>query len=381
MTTTVVVGGGVIGMAVAWRLGRDGHDVVVVDPDAGHGASWAAAGMLAPISEATFGEDALLALSLAAVRRWPDVERELADDGQHDIGLRRDGTLNVALDHDDRRALDRLTEFRASWGLPVERLTGSQARRLEPYLSPSVRGGVLAADDLSVDNRRYWTALHAAALAHGTRTVAGTVERVVVDRGRVLGVVVDGTTVAGDVVVVAAGSRSGLLPGLDERLRLPVRPVKGQILRLGSAPLGPAGHRLLTRTVRALVRGRDVYVVPRETGEIVVGATVEEKGDDLTVTAGAVRELLRDACEALPVLDELELLEARAGLRPGTPDNGPIVGRVDDVEGLVVATGHYRNGVLLSPVTADAVADLVAGRDLAAYWKPFTPDRFLGGPR
>jgi glycine oxidase len=375
----VVVGGGVIGMAAGWRLSRAGHEVTVIDPDAGHGATWAAAGMLAPTSEASFGEDSLLALNLAALERWRTFEHELGSDAHDAIGLRRDGTLNVALDHDDRVALDRLTAFRVSLDLPVVPLTGSQARRLEPFLSPSVRGGLLAEGDLSVDNRRYWLALRDAAVAHGARMTVGRVTRVRIEAGRVRGVSVDdGTAVACDTVVVAAGSGSGLLPGLEERHRLPVRPVKGQILRLSTAPVDPAGQGLLARTVRALVRGREVYVVPRETGEVVVGATVEERGHDVTVTAGAVRELLRDACEVLPVLDELELREARAGLRPGTPDNGPIVGATD-VAGLIFATGHYRHGILLSPITADAVVDIVAGRDLAPHWLPFAPDRFLGG--
>lgn len=380
-TDVVVVGGGAIGMAIAWRLGRSGHDVVVVDPDPGQGATWAAGGMLAPVSEADFGEEDLLALNLAALRRWPSFVAELDDDGQHDVGLRHEGTLNIAFDHDDRLALDRLTAFREGLGLPVRPLSGSQARALEPFLSPAVRGGVLAEDDLSVDNRRYWRALAAAARAHGVRVRVATVDRVVVAGGRVSGVTLDdGSTIACPTVVVAAGSRSGMLPGLGGTHRIPVRPVKGQILRLSTAPLGAAGRGLLTRTVRALVRGRPLYLVPRESGEVVLGATAEEKGDDLTVTSGAVLNLLRDASEVLPVLDELELVEARAGLRPGTPDNGPIVGRLD-VEGLVVATGHYRNGILLSPSTADAVADLVAGTDPGAHWHPFTPDRFLGATR
>lgn len=374
-TDVLVVGGGAVGLAAAWRLARDGASVQVLDASGTRGATWAAAGMLAPVSEAVFGEEDLLRLNLAALARFPSFAAELEADAGQEVGLRREGTLVVALDADDRAALSRLSAFRSSLGLVTDELTGSAARRLEPFLTPEVRGAVLASDDLSVHNRRYAGALHAALRRHGVDVVAGRAEQLLVEGGRAVGVRADVGEVRAGTVVLAAGSWSPSLPGLPADLVLPVRPVKGQILRLGPSPAVPAGSPVLSRTVRALVRGTEVYLVPREDGEVVVGATVEERGFDETVTAGAVHELLRDACDLVPVLGELALVECRAGLRPGTPDNGPLVGRAG-WEGLVVATGHYRNGILLSALTADAVAALVAGSDAPSEWKPFAADRF-----
>jgi glycine oxidase len=374
-TDVLVVGGGAVGLAAAWRVAREGASVRVLDASGTRGATWAAAGMLAPVSEAVFGEEELLRLNLAALARFPSFAAELEAEVGQDVGLRREGTLVVALDADDRTALSRLSAFRSSLGLVTEELAGSAARRLEPFLSPEVRGAVLASDDLSVNNRRYASALHAALAHRGVDVVAGRAEELLVEDGRAVGVRADVGELRADVVVLAAGSWSPTLPGLPPELVLPVRPVKGQILRLGPSPSLPAGRPVLTRTVRALVRGTEVYLVPREDGEVVVGATVEERGFDETVTVGAVHELLRDACDLVPVLTELALVECRAGLRPGTPDNGPLVGR-GGLDGLVVATGHYRNGILLSALSADAVAALVAGSDPASEWKPFAADRF-----
>ncbi|HST46522.1 glycine oxidase ThiO [Jatrophihabitans sp.] len=367
----LVVGGGVIGLAAGYRLAERGAAVVLVDSGR-RGASWAAAGMLAPVSEAAFGEDELTRLNLAAVPAFRALAAELADRTGLPVGLRTEGTLAVAFNADDRVALDRLTDFRTGLGLRTERLTGQAARALEPYLAAGVRGGVLAADDLSVDNRRYLATLRAAAEAAGVRFVAAEVSGLLQDRaGAVTGVrTATGEELrAGTVVLCGGASTAALLP-------VPVQPVKGQILRLAvPAQLRSAGE-VLTHTVRGLVRGSEIYLVPRADGEVVVGATSEQQGHDTGVTAGGVYELLRNAYELLPISSEFAFVEACAGSRPGTPDNGPILGRVGD--GLVVATGHYRNGILLSALTADAVAALVAGEPAAAVWRPFGPDRFAG---
>ncbi|MBV9822680.1 MAG: FAD-dependent oxidoreductase, partial [Actinobacteria bacterium] len=267
-------------------------------------------------------------------------------------------------------ALDRLTDFRTGLGLHTERLTGSAARALEPYLAAGVRGGVLAADDLSVDNRRYLGVLRAAVAAAGVRTVTAEVTGLLGDpAARVTGVRTSAgqELAAGTVVLCGGAATAALLP-------VPVVPVKGQILRLAvPARLRSAGS-VLTRTVRGLVRGSEIYLVPRAGGEVVVGATSEQQGHDTTVTAGGVYELLRNAYELLPVSSEFDFVEACAGSRPGTPDNGPILGRVGD--NCVLATGHFRNGILLSALTADAVAALVTGEPAAEVWRPFGPDRF-----
>jgi glycine oxidase len=378
-TDVLVVGGGVIGLAAAWRLSGEGASVRVIDSSGTRGASWAAAGMLAPVSEAFFGEEDLLRLNLAALGRFPSFAAELEAAAEQVVGLRREGTLVVALDNGDRAALSRLSAFRASLGFPTEELIGSAARRLEPYLSAEARAAVLAPGDLSVDNRRYVMALHAAAARAGVGVVERRVVELLVDGGRVRGVRTDGGgDWRADTVVLAAGAWSRELPGLPAGVAPPVRPVKGQILRLGLPPALRSAGPVLSHTVRAIARGSEVYLVPRADGELVVGATSEEQGFDETVTAGAVYQLLRDAQEVLPIVGELALVEARVGLRPGTPDNGPIVGGCP-VAGLVLATGHYRNGILLSALTADAVAALVAGRALGPEWAPFTPNRFSKG--
>jgi glycine oxidase len=372
----VVAGGGVIGTAIAWRAAAGGLDVVLVDPGAGDAASLVAAGMLAPSSEALFGEGALLRLNLLAVRRFGSFAAELEEAAGHRVGLRREGTLAVAYDPGDHAALRRLTAFRRSAGLDAEELDSRACRDLEPFLTPEIRGGVLFAGDWSVDNRRYAAALREAMAAAKVRVVRDRVAEALARDGRAHGVRLAGGGEIGSAwTVIAAGWASGAVAGLPGPLRAAVRPVKGQLLRLRH----PAGMPpVLGRTVRATVRGADVYLVPRADGEVIVGATQEERGPDRTVTAGAVHDLLRDALCVLPVTSELILAETCAGLRPGTPDNGPIVGG-SGISGLLLAAGHYRNGILMSPVTADAVAACLSGQRPAAEWEPFTPARF-GSP-
>jgi glycine oxidase len=371
----VVAGGGVIGTAIAWRAAAAGLDVVLVDPEAGDAASLVAAGMLAPASEALFGEGALLRLNLLAVRRFGSFAAELEEAAGRQVGLRSEGTLAVAYDPGDYAALARLTAFRRSAGLDAEELDGRACRALEPFLAPDVHGGVLFGGDWSVDNRRYAAALGEAARSAKVRSVRDRVAEVRIRGGQARGVRLAG---GGDIdaarVVVAAGCWSGAIGGLPDAVATVIRPVKGQLLRLRH----PAGvPPVLSHTIRAIVRGTDVYLVPRADGELVVGATQEERGPDQTVTAGAVHDLLHDAMSVLPVTSELILAETCAGLRPGTPDNGPVVGWCGP-DGLLLATGHYRNGILMSPVTADAAVALLAGQAPAPEWEPFTPQRFTG---
>jgi glycine oxidase len=371
----VVAGGGVIGTAIAWQAAAAGLDVILVDPEQGDAASLVAAGMLAPVSEAMFGEDALLRLNLLAVGRFGSFAADLEQAAGQPVGLRREGTLAVAYDAGDHAALLRLTAFRRSAGLDAEELDSRACRKLEPFLAPDVRGGVLFPGDWSVDNRRYAAALADAARSAKVRFVRDRVLEVRVRDGRARGVRLAG---GGDVeaahVVVAAGCWSGAIGGLPDALRAVIRPVKGQLLRLRHPDGVPP---VISHTIRAIVRGIDVYLVPRAGGELIVGATQEERGPDQTVTAGAVHDLLHDAMSVLPVTSELIVAETCAGLRPGTPDNGPVVGRCGPA-GLLMATGHYRNGILMSPVTADAAVAMLAGQAPAPEWEPFTPQRFTG---
>jgi glycine oxidase len=372
----VVVGGGVIGLSTAWRAAQAGMSVVVADPEPARGASWVAAGMLAPVTELHYGEETLLAANLAAARRWDAFAAELAS-AAAPIGYRRCGTLLVAADDGDRAWAQELFEFEGTLGLEVEWLTGRQARHMEPALAPGVRAALWAPGDHQVDNRLLLGALLVAASAAGVVVVPEAVEAVDVAAGSVSGVrLSSGTDIAAPAVVLAAGCRSGLVGGLPEAVLPAVRPVKGQILRLRPR----VGGLRLGRSVRAVVEGSSVYLVPREDGSLVVGATVEEQGFDTMVTAGAVYELLRDARTVVPGVSELTLDEAVAGLRPGSPDNGPVVGTHEAVAGLVVATGHYRNGILLAPLTADSAVAALTGRQAPPELLPFGPARFSSVP-
>jgi glycine oxidase len=372
----VIAGGGVIGTAIAWRAAAAGLDVLLVDPGRGDAASLVAAGMLAPASEALFGEGALLRLNLLALHRFPSFAAELEDTTGHHVGLRREGTLAIAYDPGDHAALMRLTAFRRTAGLDAEELDSRACRKLEPFLTPDVHGGVRFAGDWSVDNRRYAAALGEVARAAKVRVVRDQVLQVNVRAGQARGVrLADGGDVGSARVVVAAGCWSGSVGGLPQALRGVVRPVKGQLLRLRHPASMPP---VMTHTIRATVRGTDIYLVPRAGGELIVGATQEERGPDQTVTAGAVHDLLHDAMSVLPVTSELILAETCVGLRPGTPDNGPVVGACGP-DGLLLATGHYRNGILMSPVTADAIAAMLTGGSPAPEWEPFTPQRFTAG--
>jgi glycine oxidase len=373
VSEVVIVGGGVIGLAIAWRAALAGSSVTVIDPSPGRGASWAAAGMLAPVSEVQYGEDALLALNLASAERYPSFVAELEQTTGLDVGYRTCGTLAVALDGDDKAVLDELQTFQLSLGLKSERVTGRECRRLEPMLAPGVRAGLLVHGDHQVDPRRLVAALLSAAVLCGVEMLEKDAGAVLIDRGRVEGIELrNGARLAAETVVLAAGCWSAQIRGLPRGAMPPVRPVKGQIVRLR----GPSDPPLLSRTLRCLVAGAHVYLVPRSDGEVVVGATAEEQGFDATVTAGGVRQLLHDAWQVVPGIAELELVECRAGLRPGSPDNAPMLGPAAGVEGLVIAAGHYRNGILLAPVTADAIAELLVTGHPPDIIGPFTPARF-----
>ena len=359
----IVLGGGVVGTACAWRLAERGHRVVLVDPEPGGGSSRAAAGMLAPVSELHHGERELLDVCLLGAAGFARYAAQAEAAGGASTGYRACGTLVVALDAGDRARLADVRRAQERLGLDVEALTGRQCRQLEPFLDPAVSGGTLVGGDHQVDPRRLLAALRSAAGHQDVQFLPARGE-VLTRGGRAVGVrLAGGRVLDADLVVLATGAHA--------QDHAPVRPVKGQVARLRM----PAGAHVLQRTVRGVVRDRDVYLVPRADGELVVGATTEDRGFDQTVTAGAVHDLLRDAQALLPGLSELELVEVLARSRPGTPDNLPLVG-FSSTPGLLLAVGHHRNGVLLSGVTADAVAALAAGETVAPEVAVCDPARF-----
>lgn len=351
----VVVGGGVIGLSCAWRAARRGARVAVLERgEPGGGATRVAAGMLAPVGELTFGEPELLELTLAAARLYPEFVAELEAATGEATGYEQMGALHVALDRDEAAQLRRVHDLQRSLDLEAEWLPPRRCRELEPGLTPSFHGGVLAAGEAAVDPRALTGALVAACASEGVEIRPGCeVVEGVFDGERLVGVrTTNDEEICADAVVLANGAWAGATEWLPQEARPPVRPVKGQVLELRRRDGEPPARHILA--------SERVYLVPRADGRLVVGATVEEMGFDTAVTAGGVHELLREAYRLLPDVAEMELLGATAGLRPGTPDNLPLVGP-GAVDGLVLATGHFRNGILLAPLAAQAVADLLAG--------------------
>ena len=365
-----VIGGGVIGLGVAWRLAQRGAAVQVFDRGAaGAGASHAAAGMLAACAEAEAGEEGLTALGRESQARWPAFAAELLEVSGVDVELRTEGTLVVALTADDQARLNHQLVFQQKLGLPLQWISAAETRRREPHLAGKLAGAVLSPEDTQVDNRKLAAALRLAAEAAGAsvneyRPVSTISSRA----GRVDGIVLaDGTKVAADVVVLAAGAWSRSIAGLGPELLPPVRPIKGQMLALRMDPAAP----LLTHVVWAPA----AYLVPRRDGRLLVGATVEEKGYDTSLTAGGMLTLLEAAWRTVPAIEELPIDEMWVGHRPGSRDDAPILGP-GPVEGLIYATGHHRNGILLAPVTADAIARLVFDGTVDAAIRPFGVERF-----
>jgi glycine oxidase len=359
-----VAGGGAIGIACAWRAAQRGLRVLVVD--AGDPAAYqVAAGMLAPVTEAEPGESELLELGLRSARGFADFCAELGADAGH----RRTGTLVVARDRDEAEALDRQLALRRELGLEVERLLPSNARRVEPALAPTIRLALDVPGDHSVDPRRLVAALRVAFERAGGTVRHARVTRVVVEGDRAAGLeLADAEVVRAEQVVLAPGVGAVELP---ERARVPIRPVKGQVLRLRDPRVNRPHPPLVERTIR----GAEAYLVPRADGRYVLGATMEERGHDTAPTAGGVYELLRDMSELVPGVLELEIEHLLAGLRPATPDNLPAIGP-GALDGLFWAAGHFRNGILLAPVTADLVAGALAGEPLPAWAAAADPRRF-----
>jgi glycine oxidase len=358
-----VIGGGVVGLSIAWRACVRGLRVLVLEAGAvAHGASRHAAGMIAPVAEVAAGEEPLLELGLRSASLYPEFIAALSEDaGGVKVGYTRCGTLMVARDADEAEALERERALREQRGLTVERLAPSEARRREPALAPALRAALDLPDDHAVDPRSLCAAL-AVAIAQRGGAIREHSPAVAVRTGEVrLG---DGSRVAADAIVIATGTGGASLEGVGEPV--PSRPVKGQIMRLHD----PEGPGLLTR----IIRFAPTYVVPRGDGRYVIGGTSEERGFDTTVTAGAALELLREAAELVPGISELVLDEFTAGIRPGTADNLPAIGPAS-VDGVWWATGHYRGGVLLAPVTAQLVVGALCGDPPDPLLAPFDPAR------
>jgi glycine oxidase len=367
--SVAIVGGGVIGLSVGWRLARAGCAVDLYERDrAGHGASWAAAGMLAAGVETEPGEQLLLALNLASQALWPGFAAEIEAASGQPVGYRSEGTLRVALNRDDAEVLKSILAFQQPLGIALDWLSGAEARRREPYLSPHATGALFSRQDHQIDNRLLVAALIRAFTAAGGRLhESAPVEAIVIEGGRARGLRIDGAVHAADCVLLAAGAWSRQIAGLPASAVPPVRPVKGQMLALRMNAAEPLLRHVLW-TPRS-------YLVPRADGRLLIGASVEERGFDTSMTAGAVFALLESAWRALPGIEELPIDEMWVGFRPGSRDDAPLLGP-SEVEGLVIATGHHRNGILLTPITADAISRFILTSEIDPAIAPFLPGRF-----
>lgn len=368
--TVAVIGAGIIGCSIGARLAAAGCRVDLFDrAEAGKAASHAAAGMLAAGVEAEPGEDRLLPLCLESQRMWPAFAAELEASSGERVDYRDEGTLVVALNRDDAEGLRQRYDFQRSLGLPLEWLTGAAVKAREPFLHPRTVAAVASVKDTQVDNRKVVAALKKVLLASGARLHEHeAVTAIDVSAGRARGVVLGDRSHAADVVVLAAGAWSRTIPGLPAEAEPPVRPVKGQMLSVRMDPEKPL--------LRHVVWAPKSYLVPRRDGRLILGATTEEKGFDTTLTAGGVMALIEAAWRALPGIEELAIDEIWAGLRPGSRDDAPVLGPCASVSGLVLATGHHRNGILLAPITAEAIADFVLSGRIDERIRPFGLDRF-----
>jgi glycine oxidase len=368
---TAIIGGGVIGLSVGWRLAQAGCAVEIFERgEAGKGASWAAAGMLAAGVETEPGELALHGLCRASQEAWPGFAAELEAASGQSVELRQEGTLMVALNRDDTAQLRYTHDFQRAHGIALEWLTGAEARQREPYLHPNLAAAVYCAGDHQVENRKLVRALRAAFIAAGGKLHEHTkVAAIESAAGHVTGVVLDDGHVEADVVLLAAGAWSGEIAGLPPAAKPPVRPIKGQMLALRMDPAAPL--------LRHVVWTPRVYLVPREDGRLIVGATTEERGFNGDLTAGGIYSLLEGAWRALPSVEESPIDEMWVGFRPGSRDDAPLLGP-GEIEGLVYATGHHRNGILLTPVTADSIARYILTGKVAEVIRPFAISRFAG---
>ena len=371
----VIIGGGICGLGIGWRLAQQGADVTIVERDeAGQAATWAAAGMIAPRAEVEHGEEALLPLALASAGLWASFADELEQASGIDIDYRTHGTLVAALDRDDLEYLENRFDYFRTLGLEVEWLSGYAARQKEPHLARAVTGAIFSALDHQVDNRKVATALRTAYLAAGgVLREHLAVDEVLVSDGRVTGIRAGEEEIAAEAIVLAAGAWSRNLAGIPDIARPPVRPLKGQMLSVAMDPKSPLLEHVIWGPGNGVVPG--IYLAPKGDNRLIVGATVEEMGFNTEMTAGGLFELLRAAWELLPGIYDLPVLESWAGLRPASRDDAPILGPTA-VDGLVLATGHHRNGILLAPVTANKIADYLLKGSLDSLLEPFLLDRF-----
>lgn len=363
-----IIGGGIIGLAIGWQLQRRGVEVTLLEKgEVGQESSWAAAGMLAPYAEVGFEEVELMKLGQESLRLYPRFVDELAEDVDSVPEFDRCGTMLVGVDRDDTEHLRRLYEFREELSLTVEMITGTEAREREPLLSPRVVSAVWLPDDAQIDNRALVRSLKQAFEAGGGLLLENAaVQKIEISDGRMKGISTASSNFLFDKLVLAAGCWSGRIAGIPSDLKPTIRPVKGQIITL---------RKTADCDLQEIVRSPRMYLVPKGDGTLRLGASSEEKGFDQVPTAGVQKELLEECWEAVPSIYDLPLLETMVGLRPASRDHAPIIGKTG-VDDLYYATGHYRHGILLTPITVYSLVDEILNNTVAEAVEPFRPGRF-----
>ncbi len=372
-----IIGAGIIGLSIAWRLARAGLAVALFERDgAGEGTTFAATGMLAAAAELEPGGETLLRLCLESQRLWPDFRDELEADSGLSIDYRGEGTLVVALGREEVERLRFRHDLQRAAGLATQWLNGYAARELEPGLRPNVSAGILCAQDHQVDPRRVTAALLRALLRNDLHRDVHLLEHceevsLVHEDGRVVGIRSGEAVCRAPVVIAATGAWTASAGFLPEGMNVPVRPLKGQALALRSDQGPGIGHVVWTG---------EVHLAPKADGRLVVGATVEEAGFDDAVTAGGVYALLEGARRVLPAIEEMQVEAIWSGFRPTSDDDAPIIGSAGP-KGFVLATGHHRNGILLAPATAEAICGLVLQGEIPGWARGFGLERFASPNR
>ncbi|HYW35357.1 MAG TPA: glycine oxidase ThiO [Balneolaceae bacterium] len=361
-----IVGGGIIGLSIGWQLLRRGVPVTLYEKDEiGQHTSRVAAGMLAPYAEVGFEEVEIMELGQKSLQLYPRFLDELSEDSSSVPHLDRCGTLLVGIDRDDTEHLSRLYNFRKELNLKVEMMTGTEAREREPLLSPNVVSGVWLPDDGQIDNRQLLKSLKEAFLNRGgTLKENAKVTRVHAEHGTCTGITTEEKYIKHDSVVITAGPWTGDIE--TPASKLGIRPVKGQILTL---------QKTQECDPSTIIRSPRMYLVPKENGTLRLGATSEEQGFNTEITAGGMKELLEDGWEVVPSIYDLPIEEMIAGLRPSSRDHAPVIGE-SEIENLYYATGHFRNGILLTPVTVYNLINYILDRQPSQILHLCKPDRF-----
>lgn len=363
----LIIGGGICGLGIGWYLARAGYSTTIFERDmVGRGASWAAGGMLPPEIETEPTEKKLYALSAESLNLWPEFAAQLESESGEKIHLQKNGSMMVARDADDIERLKFLCKVQQDYGLKPEFLSGYDARKLEPHLAPQIVAAIHHPNDAHVDNRACLAALQKAFVKNGGIIHEhAPVDSIIVQQNRIAGVRVSGQDITSDIVINAAGAWAGEIGGMPENAIPPVRPVKGQMIAIDTSK---------TKLIDKLVWSPDVYLIPQP-GRLLIGTSVEEMGFNTDLTAGVQMDLLTEAYRILPGIYDLPILESWAGLRPTSRDDAPILGPTE-IEGLILATGHHRNGILLAPLTAQAIFSFIDRAALPDSIQDFTIARF-----